>query len=89
MPKAPADIRSLARKHTVESIDRLVHWLHSNNPKASVTAAVALLDRGWGRAHQSIEISGEVTNKVIRAPAIAATTQAWSAEHVPKQHTEH
>jgi hypothetical protein len=39
----------------------------------------------------SVEVSGEITtSKVIRAPLIAASTTAWSAEHVPEQHkTEH
>jgi len=86
MAKAPIVIRSLARKHTDDAINRLVHWLHSDNPKASVTAAVALLDRGWGKAHQSIEISGEVVSKVIRAPTMAASTKDWSETHNP-QHT--
>ena len=35
----------------------------------------------------SVEISGEITtSKVIRAPAMAATTQDWSETHSP-QHT--
>lgn len=52
MAKAPTDIRSLARNHTSEAIDRLVHWMRSDREKASVSAAIALLDRGWGKAPQ-------------------------------------
>lgn len=88
MAKAPADIRSLARKHTDDAISRLVYWLHSENAKASVGAAVALLDRGWGRAHQSIEISGEVISKVIRAPARIDSIAEWTGINAP-EHTEH
>ena len=54
MAKAPANIRSLARNHTDESIERLAFWLRSDNPKASVGAAIALLDRGWGKPTQPI-----------------------------------
>lgn len=89
MPKAPLDIRSLARKHTDEAISRLVHWLRSDNARASVGAAVALLDRGWGKAPQAIEISGEVISRVIRGPAVAPDASAWTDDHVPAEHTEH
>ena len=35
----------------------------------------------------SVEVSGEITtSKVIRAPAMAASTEAWSEQHNP-QHT--
>ena len=89
MAKAPIDIRSLARKHTTEALERLVYWMRSDT-KHSVNAAIALLDRGWGRAHQSVEISGEIQHSVIRAPAIAIDATEWAEQHVPEQHrTEH
>ena len=89
MAKAPIEIRSLARKHTDEAIERLVYWMRSDS-KHSVYACIALLDRGWGKPAQTIEVSGEITNKVIRAPAIASSIESWSDEHVPQQHrTEH
>jgi hypothetical protein len=39
----PAEVRELARAHTKDAIDRLAHWLKSDNPNASVAAANALL----------------------------------------------
>ena len=57
MAKAPIEIRSLARNHTEESITRLVYWLRSDNAKASVGAATALLDRGWGKPHQTSDVT--------------------------------
>lgn len=53
-PKELADIKALAREHTTSAIERLAFWLASDNPKASVSAATALLDRGWGRPAQAI-----------------------------------
>jgi hypothetical protein len=53
-PKEANDVKLLAREHTVEAIERLVHWLRSDNAKASVAAAGALLDRAWGKAPQAI-----------------------------------
>jgi hypothetical protein len=54
-PKEAAEIRELAREHTVEAINRLVEWMRSEEPKASVQACNAILDRGWGKAAQPLE----------------------------------
>ena len=51
-PKKDADIEFLAKQHTPEAISALVAALKS--PKERVPAAVALLDRGWGRPAQKI-----------------------------------
>lgn len=85
MAKAPLEIRSLARKHTVKALQVLADIMEQPNapPSARALAAQALLDRGWGRAHQSIEISGDVKHNVIRAPMMEVTTEAWSEKHVP------
>lgn len=61
MPKASADIRSLARSHTDGAIKTLAGIM--NEPKAPhaarVSAAQALLDRGWGKPMQAVQHSGE------------------------------
>jgi hypothetical protein len=53
-PKDVGDIRELAKQYTAEAIERLVHWMRSDKPTASVPAANALLDRGWGKAAQAL-----------------------------------
>jgi len=53
-PKEDLEVKALARKHTRESIERLVYWLRSDNPKASVSAANSLLDRAHGKPAQMI-----------------------------------
>jgi len=60
--KAPAEIRSLARKHTATALNTLAGIMREKKspPAARVMAANALLDRGWGKAPQSIEHSGEI-----------------------------
>lgn len=54
MAKATAEIRSLARAHTEKAVKVLVGIM--SQPKtpaaARVSAAQALLDRGWGKAAQ-------------------------------------
>ncbi len=56
MAKAKADIRSLARSQTEKAIKVLVGIMSQSKAPAAarVAAANALLDRGWGKAAQSI-----------------------------------
>jgi hypothetical protein len=58
--KEDGDLRELVRKHTSKAIERLVYWMNSDEPKASVSAASILLDRGWGKPAQAVEISGQI-----------------------------
>ena len=53
MAKAPADLRSLARAHTELGIQTLAGIArNSTSDTARVSAAQALLDRGWGKPAQ-------------------------------------
>ena len=60
MPRAPIDIRSLARRHTRTAIRVLIGIMRSEDATAAArrSAAIALLARGWGKATKPIE-SGE------------------------------
>ena len=50
-PKGDGEIRELARKHTMTALRTLIEIAeHGENESARVTAANALLDRGWGKA---------------------------------------
>jgi hypothetical protein len=59
-PKDVERVSEAAREHTQEAIERLVAWMKSDNPKASVSACNALLDRGWGRPAQTVEAGPEL-----------------------------
>jgi hypothetical protein len=54
------------------AVTRLAFWLNSDNPKASVSAAIALLDRGRGRAPQAI--TGESGEGPLGRPSFATFT---------------
>jgi hypothetical protein len=56
-PRTLTEIRSLARSHTRTAINVLVGIMSSNDatPAARVSAANAILDRGWGKAAQALE----------------------------------
>jgi hypothetical protein len=57
MAKTPTEIRSLARSHTRTAIRVLVGIMCSKDatPAARVSAANAILDRGWGKAALPLE----------------------------------
>jgi hypothetical protein len=79
-PKVIAEVKELAKEHTVEAIQTLVSIM--TNPKfapaARVTAANALLDRGYGRPPQ--HITGEVAaSYVARLPEPAKSAEEWLA----------
>jgi hypothetical protein len=56
MAKAPEQIRSLARGHTATAINVLAGIMNQPDaaPAARVSAAQALLDRGWGKPVQAL-----------------------------------
>ena len=68
MPSRPkfVDIRSYARKFTVEALETLAHVMRQpkSPPAARVMAANALLDRGWGKAAQLVAVDGEIRQLV-------------------------
>ena len=56
MAKTPADLRSLARPYTEMGVRVLAGIANAEEQPASarVAAAVALLDRGWGRPASTV-----------------------------------
>ena len=56
-PREVAEVRELAKAHSAQAIKRLVYWMNSKNPKASVAAANALLDRAYGKPQQSVDLN--------------------------------
>jgi hypothetical protein len=59
-PKALRQVEELAREQTMDALKTL-ETIHKNTkapPAARVAAANALLDRGWGKARQALEMGG-------------------------------
>ncbi len=67
-PKVSAEIRNLACEHGPKAFEPLVALMHSQNASVAARAAEALLDRGYGRPTQGMELSDEASPKhtVIR-----------------------
>jgi len=59
MAKAPTDIRSLARSYTDKAIKVLAGVMMQEEAPAAarVSAATALLDRGWGKPAQTVDMN--------------------------------
>lgn len=57
-PKEAAEVKELAREYGAEAIAKLVELLRGNDPRTSKAAADSLLDRGFGKPGQSVEMSG-------------------------------
>jgi len=66
-PKDVGIISEIAKLHTDEAITKLVKWMRSDNPKASVAACMAILDRGWGKPHQSVGVEGNLALDLNKA----------------------
>src|SRR5262245_54805597 len=78
-PKEIAEVKELAREHMPAAIDALVSIM--NNTKASdaarVSAANALLDRGYGKPQQ--QITGDPISYVAMLPEVANNAEEWLA----------
>ena len=78
-PKVVAEVKELARKHTGKAIETLVSIM--DNPKAApaarVSAANALLDRGYGKPPQHITGEGG-PSFVVRLPTPAVNVTEWT-----------
>ena len=60
-PKVDKEIRDLARQHGPDAIEKLVEHMNSEDTRLSQSAAIALLDRGFGKPSQSMDMT--VTEK--------------------------
>jgi hypothetical protein len=65
--EAEREVESLARQHGASAIKRLKFWMESDNPKASVAATQALLNRGYGMPKQALQHQGHDGGPVVIA----------------------
>jgi hypothetical protein len=65
--KTLVEIRSLARSHTRTAVNVLVGIMRSKDATAAarVSAANAILDRGWGKATQALEAGDDGQLEII------------------------
>jgi len=79
-PKGIAEVKELARQHMPAAIETLASIMNSTKASdaARISAATALLDRGFGKPQQ--HITGEnVISYVARLPEVAKSAEEWLA----------
>lgn len=81
-PAQLAGLRELAAAHTEAAIAALARAL--DDPKTSVGAAVALLDRGWGKPQQSLDIKSVAASQEVAPPDIMSLINARRAQYAIK-----
>jgi Family of unknown function (DUF5681) len=84
-PRVLADVQNAAREHSADAIKTLSDIM--NNPKAPaaarISAACALLDRGYGKALQTVDANNTNVNYVVSDQPM--TEEEWAERCV----TEH
>jgi hypothetical protein len=73
--KTEIDIAALARVHGPKCIQVIVGMLSGEDQKLRLAAAIALLDRGFGRPKQELDVNSNSTIELhlVAARAISAT----------------
>ena len=81
-PRAVVEVAELARLETTASIRALVRVRDSeaSPPAAVVAAAIALLDRAWGRPQQAVEINDPANSLFLHLRAAEAVSRQIAAE---------
>ena len=57
-PKIDFEVRAEAKRHAQKAIDTILKLLDSKDERVSLNAAQAILDRGYGKPAQSVEVTG-------------------------------
>lgn len=70
--KVTADVKEAAQQYTAEAVETLASIMRlSESDQAKVAAVKEILDRGWGKAKQTSELTGPNGQNLI--PAVDVT----------------
>lgn len=61
-PKVDFEVRDAARLHGEEAIKKLVELMRGDDDRVAQAAANSLLDRGYGKPAQAVQVSGDSDN---------------------------
>jgi hypothetical protein len=78
--KVARDIQALAQQHGPAAISTLAQALKSRNERVRVAAAAILLDRGYGRAPQTIATEGQTPLVLLHLAAATAAGAELQSE---------
>jgi hypothetical protein len=78
----PAEIREAFQCKASEALEVLARCLHSSDERVAILAAQSILDRGFGRPHQSQSIDvSEGGVRYAEVPRKAADADEWLRDH--------
>jgi len=88
--REPWRIKELARQYTETAIETLVEIARSGSSEsARVAAAVAILDRGWGKPPVQVQMEPAAPSyRVVRLPAPVKSIDDWFERYAPKDIVE-
>lgn len=74
-PKTAGLVKEAAQSYGLEAVEKLAELMRSDQPAVAQKAAQTLLDRGFGRPEQSVEMTGAdgspllqgITVKLVRS----------------------
>ena len=78
-PKVAGEVRELARQHGYEAIRRLVELMGSKNESVAMRACEALLDRGYGRTVQGVELAAGAMSERYRVEFVSVPKRVDAA----------
>jgi hypothetical protein len=78
--KTQVDIQTLAQQHGPAAIATLAQALKSRNERVRVAAAAILLDRGYGKAPQSLSVETQTPLGLLHLAAATAFSRELQAE---------
>ena len=78
-PRLPADIREAFKAKAPAALEVLTRCLQSDDNRIAMMAAQAILDRGYGRPTQSIDVreDGPTVRYIAEMPVKDESTEAW------------
>lgn len=54
------DFKEACKSYSQEALNKLVYWMRSDEPKASIAACNSILDRGHGKPAQELSVKGSI-----------------------------
>jgi hypothetical protein len=65
VPRARKSAKEIARRHTLRAIKRINSLIDAESEAVQLGAANAILDRGWGKPSQHMEVEGKLTLEAL------------------------
>jgi hypothetical protein len=85
----PAEIKTLAREHSAECVQRLMQWVRCHDAKASLRAAELVLAYGFGRPPQSFAVDAGASMPALGVSHDMSPQQAAALYAEMLRNTDH